>query len=625
MMLTWLRDNAKIFLIATIVIFVALIFLRWGMGEGDNTPRNPYQRPIATVDGKDILPDEYQQTLQSWNQQYRTMLERGGNPDPESMMLLMSSQISEEAFQGLIDQKLQGIYMRAHNWQDFTVEQAEELLIAQIGMQNLGEMTPREYLEMIKSEQPGAYQQYLYQTYMSATALRFPLASGMVSMASLAEVDYLILDTRGQITARYIVIDSDSPLPGEEYLSEFYETRPEFFVKPAGSLLRYITFQVLPVESDLEVTMNRIDSLVYSAPGEPIVATRSQIAGVFGDGIRLEAGERTEPFLSMYSANPSIRSYHVLLLDSLRESSIPFTLDSASVQDDTLFLQSWEIPVLPQFSTVRRIMWDLELGMEDMLAEYIPAVPDSLVVLDFGEMLVEEDTPLSGAVSEELIAFASDTLWRDEMGPVFFNPSYMGGYPAFTIVRRLDFFPADTALYEEALNSGLLNEVAMYTLRREAAGARAQEVMDDIQSSGVNLATYASGESIEIHSLPSFTAAQVRVNSRMDPEAAGGILYSAEFAEAAPIAPEFQIIGPFMIGTSCVIAEILSRQISAEDQNMETLTYISAQYGHEMLGSEQIIRSLRETSDIHDLREEWTEYLEIVEDSLAAEQEQLEE
>ncbi len=624
-MLTWLRDNAKIFLIATIVIFVALIFLRWGMGEGDNTPRNPYQRPIATVDGKDILPDEYQQALQSWSQQYRSMLEQSGNPDPESMMLLMSAQISEEAFQGLIDQKLQGIYMKKHNWLDFTAEQAEELLIAQIGMQNLGEMTAREYLDMIKSEQPGVYQQYLYQTYMSASALRFPLASGMVSMASLEEVDYLILDTRGQITARYIVINAAPPLPDEEYLMEIYETRSEFFSKPAGSLLRYITVQVLPVDSDLEFTMNRIDSLVYSTPGERIIATRSQIAGVFGDSIRIETGERTEPFLSVFSGNPSIRSYHVLLLDSLHESTVTFALDSAAVQDDTLFLQSWEIPILPQYSTVRRIMWDLELGMEDMLAERIPAVPDSLVIVDFGEMLVEENTPLSGVISEELIAFASDTLWRDEMGPVFFNPSYMGGYPAFTMVRRLEFFPPDTTIYEEALDSGLLFETAMYTLRREAAGGKAQEIIDDIHSSGINLAAYASIESLQVHSLPSFTAAQIRLNARMDPEAAGGILYSGEFAEAALIAPEFQVIGPFMTGTSCVIAEILSRQVSAEDQNMQVLTYISAQYGHEMLGSQYIIRNLRETSNIHDLREEWSEYLEIVEDSLAAEQERLEE
>ncbi len=624
-MLTWLRDNAKIFLIATIVIFVALIFLRWGMGEGESTPRNPYQRPVATVDGKDILPDEYQQALQSWSQRYRTMLEQSGNPDPESMLMLMNDKISEEAFQGLIDQKLQGIYLNNHNWQDFTVAQAEELLIAQIDLQDLGDMTAREYLNMVKSEQSGEYQQYLYQTYMSASTLRFPLASGMISMASLAEVDYLILSTRGQITARYIVIDTVPPLPDEAYLREIYNTRPEFFQRSAGSLLRYITFQILPEDTDLEFAMNRIDSLVYATPGSGILTTRSQIAEVFGDSIRFEMGERTIPFLGMYSGNPSISSYHVLLLDSLHESADTFMLDSVSVQDDTLFLQMWEIPILPQYSTIRQIKWDLESGMEDLLAESIPEVPDSLVVVDFGEMLVDEDTPVAGIISEEVVVFSLDTLWTDDFGPIFFSPSYMGGYPAFTLVRRLEYFPADTSEYEEALNSGLLNEAAIYTLRSEAARMKAQEVINDIHSSGINLSTYASVESLQVYSLPSFTAAQIRMNAQMDPEATGGLLYSEEFAEAAIIAPEFQVIGPFMTGASYVIAEILSRQVSAEDQNLQALTYVSAQFEHEMLGSEHIIRNLRETSNVHDLRVEWTEYLETVEDSLAAEQEQLEE
>jgi hypothetical protein len=624
-MLTWLKDNAKIFLIATIVIFVALIFLRWGMGEGENISRNPYERPIATVNGKDILPDEYQQALQSWSQRYRGMLEQIGNPDPESMLLLMSDKISEEAFQGLIDQKLQGIYLHNHNWQDFTVGQAEELLIAQIGMQDLGEMTAREYLDIIKSEQPGAYQQYLYQTYMNGSSMRFPLASGMVSMASMEEVNYLILDNTGQITSRYIVVDTIPSLPDEEYLREFYESRPEFFNRPSGSLLRYITVQVLPEYSDLEFAMNRIDSLAYSTPGSRIAATRSQIAGVFGDSIRIAAGERTEPFLGMYSANPSISSYNVLLLDSLHESIDTLTLDSASIQDDTLFLQSWEVPVLPQYSTIRRIMWDLESGMEDMLAESVPEVPDSLVIVDFGEMLVEQDTPLSGIISEELVTFASDTVWNDPLGLVFYNSSYRGGYPAFTMVRRLDYFPADTSGYEEAVESGLLKEAAMYNLRRETAMAKALEMVNDIRSSGVNLVTYASIESLQVFTTPTFTAAQIRNNALADPEAVGGLLHSEEFAEAALIAPEFEVIGPFSTGTSCVIAEILSRQIPPGNHDMHSMMYISAQYGHELLGTEHIIKNLRATSEIQDMRDEWSQYIETLEDSLRTEQGQLEE
>ena len=154
-MLTWLRDNAKIFLIATIVIFVALIFLRWGMGEGDSAPRNPYQRPVATVDGKDILPDEYQQALQSWSQRYRTMLEQSGNPDPESMLMLMGAKISEEAFQGLIDQKLQRMYLQEHDWQDFTVQQAEEQQIPHKGKQDHGDKTTKKNHDKKKTENSG--------------------------------------------------------------------------------------------------------------------------------------------------------------------------------------------------------------------------------------------------------------------------------------------------------------------------------------------------------------------------------------------------------------------------------------------------------------------------------------
>jgi len=624
-MLTWLRDNAKIFLIATIVIFVALIFLRWGMGEGDNRPRNPYERPIATIDGKDILPDEYQQALQSWSQRYRGMLEQSGNPDPESMLTLMSKQITEDAFNNLIDQKLQGMYLRNNNWQDFTVGQAEELLIAQIDMQNPGDMSARDYLDMIKSEQPGVYQQYLYQTYMSGSSLRFPLAAGMVSMTSLEEVDYLILDSQGQITARYIVIDTVPPLPEEAYLLEFFEDRPEFFVRPAGSRLRYITIQVVPGYSDLEFAKNRIDSLSFSTAGSMVTATRSQITEAFGDSISIEAGERSEPILSMYSGNPSISSYHIFLLDSLHESTETYTIDSISVQDDTLFLQRWEVPVLPQYSTVRRIMWDLESCMEDMLAESIPEVPDSLVIVDFGEMLVEEDTPVSGIVSDELVTFASDTLWNDSYGPIFYSPSYLGGYPAFTMVRRLEFFPSDTSGYDDALASGFLNEMAMYNLRRELSRSKAVEIISDIRNSGMNLATYASAESLQIYSPPAFTASQIRNNSLTDPDAMGGILYSEEFAEMALLAPEFEVIGPFSTGTSCVIAEILSRQAPVDNQNMQAMVYFSAQQGHEMLGAANIINNMRQNSDIRDLRDEWSDYLDAVEDSIRTEQEQLEE
>lgn len=616
-MLTWLRDNAKIFLIATIVIFVALIFLRWGMGEGDNRPTNPYERAIATVDGIDIMPDEYQDALQNWNLRYRQMLEQSGNPDPESMLLLMSAKIAEEAFEELVNSKLERIYLDNREWSHFTVGQAEALLAAQIGMQDLGGMNAEEYIEMVKSEQPGLYQQYLYQTYAGGDARRFPLASGMVSMASKEEVDFLLLDSQGQITARYIVIDTIPPIPGEDVLEEFYSSNPEMFYRPAGSLLRFATIQIAPQEDDLQFAMERLDSIAYATPGLPSTATRTQILEYYGDGIILEEGQRTDPLLGMYSNNPSIIGYHILLLDSVKISS--------EVLDDTLYFRSWEVPVLPQYSTIRSMMWTVEQQMENILASSIPDIGDSLAVIDFGEILVEEDSPITGSITEEIIAYATDTLWLDSYGPIFYSPGYRGGYPAFILVRRLQFYPSDTIEYENALNSGSLQEMAMYSIRRELSNSLALQTLDGIHSSGVNLGSWAASESLQVYTTPPFTSSQIRSDAELDPDAINGILSSVEFAEAALVAPEFRIIGPFSTGTSSVIAEILSRQVPPENPSMTIMTYVAAQQGHEQLSKLNIIQHMRETGEIRDLRLEWQEYAVAVEDSIRAERERMEE
>ncbi len=615
-MLTWLRDNAKIFLIVTIVIFVALIFLRWGMGEGDNRPTNPYERPVATVDGEDIMPEEYQAALQTWNLRYRQMLEQSGNPDPESMLLLMSTVITKEAYEELINSKLEDIYLDRRNWTHFTVGQAEALLTAQVRMQDLGGMSAEEYLDMIKSEQPGMYQQYLYQTYAGGDSRRFPLASGMISMASREEVDFLLLDSQGQITARYVIIDTIPPIPDERVLEEFYNNNPEMFFRPAGSLLRYVTIQIAPNEDDLQFAVEKLDSLSYATAGSPFSSTRMQFLEYYGDDIILEEGKRTVPFLGMYSNNPSISSYQVLLLDS--------AITSSEILDDTLYLRSWEVPVLPQYSTIRSMMWTVEQQMEDILSNSIPNIGDSLLVIDFGEMLVEEDTPLTGSITEEIITFATDTLWPDSLGPIFYSPGYRGGYPAFTVVRKLEFYPSDIIEYEEALNSGILQEMTMYSFRREISRTLALEALDEIHSSGVNLGAWAASESQRVYTTPAFTASQIRADAEFDPDAVNGILSSAEFAETAIVAPEFQVIGPFSTGTSCVIAEILSRQVPPENPSMIIMTYVATQQGHEELSRVNIIQYMRETSEIRDLREEWQQHAEAADDSIKAERERME-
>jgi len=614
-MLTWLRDNAKIFLIATIVIFVSLIFFRWGMGMGSGPPANPYERAIAKVGGMDILPDEYSRTLQSLSYEYRQAMENSGHPDPDAMLLLMSELMAEEAFDAMIEDRLEARYLEEIGWSDFTVEQAASLLEAQVALQDLQGMSAEEYLDRIIDEQPGLYEQYLYQTYVSGSSIRFPVSAGLSGIVSRSEVDFLILDTQGQISARYVYFNAMPPAPGQEELEEFYHDNPDLFNRPAGSLLRFVTISVVPDGDDIEYALEMIDSLAYATPGTPLTAIRDQISSTFGEDLLLEAGQRTTALAGMFSMNPQVSSYSVLLVDSIHTALID---GESSPGDDTLFLQRWEIPVLPGYQTIRSTMWRVEDQLDALLASEIPVISDTLILAAFGEMMIDEYTPLSGSVSEEMRIFSTDTLWTDSIGPFFYSPSYNEGYPAFTIVKRLAFNPADSLTLSEALDSGFLHENAYASERYDAAHSAAAQALEEMRSGGLNLGTWAAAESIEIYSIPTFTGAQIRQNAITDPTASGGPLYSNDFAVSALTAPEFSVIGPFRTGNGCFLAEILSRQAPPENESMTSMMYAVAERGHGILSQTQILDDLYRIHEVQDLREEWQVYASAIEDSLAA-------
>lgn len=251
----------------------------------------------------------------------------------------------------------------------------------------------------------------------------------------------------------------------------------------------------------------------------------------------------------------------------------------------------------------------------------VPSISDTLMLVDFGEMGVYEDSPLSELLTQELKIFAEDTLWTGEYGPLFYYPGYMGGYPAFTMVRRMAYQSGDTISLDEALNTGYLQERVLYRLGREASMASAESIMDELRITGTNLGSWAQSESLTVFTTPTFSPAQVRQNSQSDPDAISGILSSEEFSLAAAAAPEFQVIGPFSTGSASVIAEILSRQTPPSNPNLTTMMYVATQAGHERLSEYNITEYMREGSEVVDLRLEWEEYAQAVEDSLSAQRE----
>ncbi len=616
-MLTWLRDNAKIFLIITIVIFVALVFLQWGMDAGSGPSADPYRRPVAVVDGKEILPAEYSETLQAYNRSYRNELEATGHPDPEAAMMLLGERVREEAFRGMIAGRLEESYLSERGWGSLTPEQAEALLEAQVGLQGEG-VDPEEYVDRLRSEQPGLYQQYLVQSYQSASAMRYPLAVGLLTMASGEEVSFSLMDSRGTMTARYVTFSPQVPLPEEGELLAYYEQNTGEFYRQTGSLLRYVTVLVTPDEEDAEEARATADSLSFATAGELAAVTRGQLEDYFGPGLELTVGERTMPFAAPSGMNPSIEAYHVILTDSVHR---PQGVDTASAAD-TLYLRLWEAPVLPGYGTVRSTLWDMQDSMEGMLAATVPEVPDTLQLVSFGEMMIDSATPVTGDVTRAMKAFATDTLWSDDTGPVFYHPQYRGGYPALTVMRRLEFMPADTLSYEEAMETGELLQAVRSARIREEALEMATSALEDMERSGVSLWAWAEQETLAVETTPSFTASQVRSSAAVDADPPTGLLSSEEFAYVALTAPELQVVGPFVIRSGCVLAEITSRQAPADNPTLRSMAYAATETGREQYARSALLSALRESAEVRDLREEWQDYAEAVEDSLSALEEQ---
>lgn len=623
-MLTWLRDSAKIFLIVTIVVFVSLIFLRWGMGASGGDDRNPYDRPIAIVNGTEVLPANYHTSIQEYNNNYRYMLENSGNPDPEAMLVLMSGKIGENAFEGMINSYLEQDYLETVDLPEFTFQQTEALILVNAAAQNPEGMTPEEYIEMFREENPGGYQQYFYGLFNLCNSLRFSIAAELVGMSSKAEVEFRVLREQGSITARYITFDIPAVMPTAQELKDFYENNINLFIEVPGTSIRYLTVQVQPAPADYLRASEAVDSLAYASSGVQRAGSREQFSRTFGSNLALEEGQRSIPVLGMSLGYPNFESFHVLRLDSTTASIPDSPVDTTAYLRDTLYVTHWERLILPGNRTVNNTLWTLERESETILANSVPQIADSLLVIGFGDMTINENTVTGGIVSEELIAFALDTIWRDSIGPVFFHPLSTAALQSFTIVRKLDEYEGKTISYEEAIQNGMLIQLSVGDARRNISLEAATAALDYIRRAGISLGAYADAESIQINTTRPFTALEIIGNSLQSPDAAGGILYSVEFAEQALGAPEFSVIGPFRTGDKYVLAEVLSRQLPPDNPTNTALIYASTQNTHILQSGEHIVEDLTMSGNVEDLREQWNEYATAVSDSISAEEEKLE-
>ncbi len=597
-MLSWLRNNAKIFLIAIIVIFVVMIFVDWGRGRASAARSAMFV--IARINGENILPEQYDAARSQVYSMLENEMQSSGDPAPENQLTTMYNEINEMAYQRMINRQLEADYLESVDWPAAGVNQADALLLNQLRLSGIPD--PAQYLDRYRND-PN-YNMMLYQLLVQANSRRFPSAVSIENMVSREEVEFELIQKYAPITARYIAFRTTPEVPGEEELVLFYNSNTHLFTDPPNARIRYVTLLVEPSTEDEQRVLMVVDSLALSGTVMPdsITMTREQFLAFTGWNMDLEPGEYSEPFRGSSLSIPGFPAGHSVKLVSI----VPVSLEGAPAVDDTLMVLHWEVPVFPGYQTVRNTFWDVEEAIDTLLAESIPW-HDSLIVADWGELYIDENTITGYDVPPALKAFALDSIWTDATGPVFYIPNFRGGYPALMVARKLSSSPGGLVSLEEVQNSGRLLIAAYSELQSEASAIAALAARDKIFNTGVSLSMYAASESLTVQTTPEFTAASIRETVLEDPQGYLGILSNPEFADAALIAPELELIGPFVSGGTAYLVEISTRHSPQlpEDPVFLAPAYLSAQQIHGMTALEQLVEELRSHSQIEDLREQY--------------------
>lgn len=598
-MLSWFRDNAKIFLVVIIVIFVVMIFVDWGSGR--SRAARTERMVMGSVNGISILPGSYDAARNEVYTSLKTGMERSGNPDPEGELALLYSKINDAAFDLVVERQLQSEFMGRLGWKQIHTGLADPLIRAQIRLAGIPD--PDTYLQQFRND-PN-YSAAAYQLLLQAQRSRFDSALTLFRMSSRAEALFMARDMYTQIQARYIPFRSTPPIPDEDYLIRFYDNNTNLFDLPARADIRFVSALVAPSEEDISHALNLVDSLAMAGGGTPdtLSLTRSQMLEHLGWDLDLVPGHLSQPFIGRSLSHPHIPFHVCHSVELLHLSPGP----DPEGRDDSLVIVHWELPAFPSRATMRNTLWAMQDHRIELLETPNPFVTDQLEIVDWGERRISEETPPGPGLSQAMIAFALDTVWTDSIGPVFYNPGFEGGYPALTIVRRISRHPGGQLTLDEAISSGILLTEAYTRLQEQEALALASAALVKCRATGDNLALMAEADTLEIYTTQSFSPMSVRINAESMEASHHGLLGASDFADASILAPELTPIGPFVNGGVAYLAEITRRTVPDFDQERALLTsvYISLEHGRSRSFSSVFLGNLRDRADVVDGREDF--------------------
>jgi len=333
-MLKRLRENMKAILWITILAFVALIFLAWGMDI--QSGRGPSPGTLARVNGRPVTRDEYEQVTRNTFDAYRNQF--GQEPSGAE-----ADGLRDQAWENLI----QGILLtqEAHR-REF--EPTDEEILYSIKMDPPSFVRSMEIFQTDGVFDPEKYRESLRDPLMDWT----PLESWVRSTLPMSKLQDLVMwgskvsdpelkDTYAYVTEKRTIsyafidpmtFDVDETSITEQQVRDYYSSHKEEFTEPEQAKVAYVFLELRPSAADSAEVLGDMARILSEIRGGEDFAEMAKIhsedpSADSGGGdpetyfkkrdlrpemaevlFSLDVGEVSEPFLDAYG-------YHIVKLE----------------------------------------------------------------------------------------------------------------------------------------------------------------------------------------------------------------------------------------------------------------------------------------------------------------------
>ncbi|HID94148.1 MAG TPA: hypothetical protein EYP60_08640, partial [bacterium (Candidatus Stahlbacteria)] len=246
MVMTKLRRKMKLFLWFAAAVFIAFIFLQWGMQVTRTRKLTMLERGIvATVNGQPVSYNAYANLLG----RYREEGAKGA--------------IESKAFNELIDNvlvenvlKKRGLLLRDEEIIDIIRNNPPPELQNDTMLQTDGEFDYSKYLQVISN--PANIRWLMsYENLIRTVVPRQQLYTDVTSTVRLTSVELYkaYVKNRTKVKVSYKVVRPDKfevALPSDSVVEAFYEAHKDRFKVPSGREIKYVLFEVKPSTDTIE-------------------------------------------------------------------------------------------------------------------------------------------------------------------------------------------------------------------------------------------------------------------------------------------------------------------------------------------------------------------------------------